>query len=81
MKWIYEISTISDHFTIYIPCAILELSGRIPEFADKVEIPTLFRIIPESFCMCLLHLNPSFVVPCLSPEPSSIPSEIFDLEA
>ena len=40
--------TISDHNTIYIPCAILELSGTIPESADKVGIPPLRRTIPES---------------------------------
>ena len=39
--------TISDHNTTYIPCAILELSGTIPESADRVGIPTLRRTIPE----------------------------------
>ena len=40
---------ISDDNTIYIPCAILELSSTIPESADKVGIPTLRRTIPELY--------------------------------
>ena len=49
--------TISDHNTTCIPCAILELSGTIPESADKVGIPTLRRTIPElsRFLHCAEH--------------------------
>ena len=36
-------------FSTYIPCAILELSGTIPELADRVRIPTLRRTIPELY--------------------------------
>ena len=49
--------TISDHNTTCIPCAILELSGTIPE-SDKVGIPTLRRTIPElsRFLHCAEHI-------------------------
>ena len=40
---------ISDNNTIYLSCAILELSGTIPESADKVRIPTLRRTILELY--------------------------------
>ena len=41
------VETISDYNRIYIPCAILEMSGTIPEPSDKVGIPTLRRTIQE----------------------------------
>ena len=49
--------TISDHNTC-IPCTILELSGTIPESADKVGIPTLRRTNPElsRFLHCAEHI-------------------------
>ena len=45
-------------FSIYILCAILELSGTIPELADRVRIPTLRRTIPElyRFLLCAEHI-------------------------
>ena len=50
--------TISDDNTTCIPCAILELSGTIPESADKVGIPTLHWTIPEMsrFLHCATHI-------------------------
>ena len=38
---------ISDDSTIYIPCAILELSGTIPELVDKVGFLLCAGTIPE----------------------------------
>ena len=51
--------TISDYNRIYIPCAILELSGTIPESADKIGIPTLRRTIPalSRFLHCAEHIQ------------------------
>ena len=50
--------TISAHNTTCIPCAILELSGTIPESVDKVGIPILRRTIPElsRFLLCAEHI-------------------------
>ena len=52
---------ISDDNAIYLPCAILELSGAIPESADKVGIPSLRRTIPElyRFLLCAQHIYTS----------------------
>ena len=36
----------------YIPCAILELSGTIPELVDKVGVPTL-RMINSAIVLIL----------------------------
>ena len=49
---------ISDDNTIYIPCAILELSGTIPESADKVGFLLCAGTIPESyrFLLCAEHI-------------------------
>ena len=46
-------------FSTYIPCAILELSGTIPELADRVRILSLRRTIPElyRFLLCTEHVN------------------------
>ena len=45
-------------FSTYNPCAILELSGTIPELADRVRIPILRRTIPElyRFLLCAEHI-------------------------
>ena len=47
-------------FSTHIPCAILELSGTIPELTDRVRIPTLRRTIPElyRFLLCAEHIYP-----------------------
>ena len=48
---------ISDDNTIYTPCAILELSGTMPESADKVGFLLCAGTIPESyqFFLCAEH--------------------------
>ena len=49
---------ISDDNTIYIPCAILELSGTIPKSAEKVGFLLCAGTIPESyrFLLCTEHI-------------------------
>ena len=48
-----------NRYTSDTACAILELSGTIPELADKVRIPTLRRTIPElyRFLLCAEHIH------------------------
>ena len=49
---------IPDENTIYIPCAILELSGTNPESADKVGLLLCAGTILESyrFLLCAEHI-------------------------
>ena len=49
---------IFDDRTIYIPCAILELSGTIPELADKVGFLLCTGTIPElyRFLLCAEYI-------------------------
>ena len=51
--------TISDYNTTYIPCAILELFGTIPESGDIVEYPTLRRTILGYIYIALALLSAS----------------------
>ena len=60
--FVQTIPTLRRHICLIdlnISCAILELSGTIPELADKVRILTLRKTIPElyRFLLCAEHTH------------------------
>ena len=60
--FVQTIPTLHRHIYLIdhnISCAILELSGTIPELADKVRILTLRKTIPElyRFLLCAEYIE------------------------